>query len=214
MTNTKTNETIMSDITPSQTVGPYFAYGLTPDNRCKWDPNGHYSWKNTVDGNLITPDVTGDKIRIEGTILDGDGKPIPDAMIEIWQADAQGRYAHPRDNRALPNAKFKGFGRSATDKEGLYVFDTIMPGSVPGPGGKPQAPHIVFCVYSRGMLRQVYTRMYFPGEAANAADPVLAIVPADRRDTLIAARGTTGGQTVYRFDVRVQGERETVFFDI
>ena len=204
----------MSEITPSQTVGPFFAYGLTPDNRCKWDPNGHYSWKNTVDGNLITPDVSGDKIRIEGAVLDGDGLPVNDAMIEIWQADAQGRYANPRDNRALPNAKFKGFGRSSTDKQGVFAFDTIKPGAAPGPGGKPQAPHVVFCIYSRGMLRQIYTRMYFSDEAANATDPVLTIVPTDRRGTLIATKENKGGQTLYRFDIRVQGDNETVFFDI
>ena len=204
----------MSEITPSQTVGPFFAYGLTPQNRTQWDPNGHYSWKNTVDGNLITPDVSGERIRIEGAVLDGDGKPINDAMLEIWQADAQGRYAHPRDNRALPNAKFKGFGRSSTDKEGVFTFDTVKPGAAPGPGGARQAPHIVFCIYSRGMLRQVYTRMYFPGEAANDADPVLALVPTDRRHTLIAKLESRGGQTVYRFDIRVQGDKETVFFDI
>ncbi len=150
-------------ITPSQTVGPFFAYGLAPKGRAHWDPNGTYSWKETVSDNLVTPDVTGDKIHVEGQICDGDGVPITDAMIEIWQADAQGRYANPRDNRSLPNAKFKGFGRSATNKEGVFGFDTIKPGSVPGPGGKPQAPHIVFCIFSRGMLRQVYTRMYFSG---------------------------------------------------
>jgi protocatechuate 3,4-dioxygenase alpha subunit len=203
-----------SEITPSQTVGPFFAYGLTPNNRTEWDPNGQYHWKNTVDGNLITPDVSGDRIRIEGTIYDGDGKPIPDAMLEIWQADAQGRYANPRDNRALPNAQFKGFGRSSTDKQGVFAFDTIKPGAVPGPGGKPQAPHVVFCIYSRGMLRQIYTRMYFADEASNAADPVLAIVPTDRRQTLIATKESKGGQTLYRFDIRVQGDNETVFFDI
>jgi protocatechuate 3,4-dioxygenase alpha subunit len=201
-------------ITPSQTVGPFFAYGLAPNGRCQWDPNGHYSWKETVGDNLMTPDVTGGRIRVEGRVIDGDGASINDAMIEIWQADAQGRYANPRDNRALPNAKFKGFGRSATDKAGIYGFDTIKPGPVPGPNGKPQAPHIVFCIFSRGMLRQVYTRMYFPDQAANAADPVLALVPTDRRNTLIAAEETRDGQTVYRFDIRVQGANETVFFDI
>jgi protocatechuate 3,4-dioxygenase alpha subunit len=201
-------------ITPSQTVGPFFAYGLTPKGRAHWDPNGTYSWKETVGDNLVTPDVSGDKIRVEGRITDGDGAPISDAMIEIWQADAQGRYAHPRDSRALPNAKFKGFGRSATDKNGVFSFDTIKPGAVPGPKGKPQAPHIVFCIFSRGMLRQVYTRMYFPDEAGNAADPILALVPGGRRDTLIATRDTQGGQAVYRFDIRVQGDNETVFFDI
>ncbi|MGE5536532.1 MAG: protocatechuate 3,4-dioxygenase subunit alpha, partial [Acidobacteriota bacterium] len=104
----------MSEITPSQTVGPFFAYGLTPKGRCKWDPNGQYDWKETVGDNLVTPDTSGQRIHIEGRVTDGDGAPISDAMIEIWQADAQGRYAHPRDNRALPNAAFKGFGRSAT----------------------------------------------------------------------------------------------------
>jgi len=206
----------MSDITPSQTVGPFFAYGLAPNNRCEWRPDktGLYDWKDTVNGNLVTPDVTGDRIHIEGRVLDGDGAPINDAMIEIWQADAQGRYAHPRDNRALPNATFKGFGRSATDRNGIYAFDTIKPGAVSGPNGKPQAPHIVVGVYSRGMLRQIYTRLYFSDEASNADDAILALVPADRRDTLIARKEARGGQTVYRFDIRVQGDGETVFFDI
>jgi protocatechuate 3,4-dioxygenase alpha subunit len=204
----------MSDITPSQTVGPFFAYGLTPNGRCQWDPNGSYSWKETVGADLVTPDATGQKIRIEGRVLDGDGLPINDAMLEIWQADAQGRYAHPRDNRALPNTQFKGFGRSATDKGGVYSFDTVKPGSVPGPGGKPQAPHIVFCIYSRGMLRQVYTRLYFSDEAGNGADPILTLVPPDRRGTLVAHKEMRGDMPVYRFDIRVQGENETVFFDI
>lgn len=204
----------MSDITPSQTVGPFFAYGLAPNGRCQWDPNGSYSWKETIGDNLITPDTSGQKIRIEGRITDGDGAPINDAMLEIWQADAQGRYAHPRDDRARPNAKFKGFGRSATDKEGNYSFDTVKPGAVAGPGGQPQAPHIVFCIFSRGMLRQIYTRLYFSDEAANAGDPILTLVPADRRGTLVAHKSMRGELPIYRFDIRVQGENETVFFDI
>jgi protocatechuate 3,4-dioxygenase alpha subunit len=205
----------MSEITPSQTVGPFFAYGLTPKGRSKWDPNGHYSWKETIGDNLVTPDATGTRIRIEGRITDGDGMPINDAMIEIWQADAQGRYAHPRDNRALPNTKFRGFGRSATDKQGIYSFNTIKPGAVAGANGKPQAPHIVLCVFSRGMLRQIYTRIYFSDEAAaNGSDAVLNAVPADRRATLVAHQETDGGLPIYRFDIRVQGEDETVFFDI
>ena len=204
----------MSDITPSQTVGPFFAYGLTPDGRCDWDPNGQYRWKETAGDNLVTPDATGERIRITGRVTDGDGQPINDALIEIWQADAQGRYAHPRDNRALPNATFKGFGRSATDKNGEYGFETVKPGPVPGPNGKPQAPHIVFCIFSRGMLRQIYTRLYFADEAGNASDPILAMVPADRRGTLIAGKETKGGAPLYRFDIRVQGDKETVFFDI
>ena len=204
----------MSEITPSQTVGPFFAYGLAPKGRCQWDPNGSYSWKETVGDNLVTPDASGTKIRIEGRITDGDGLPINDAMLEIWQADAQGRYAHPRDARARPNTKFKGFGRSATDKDGIFSFDTVKPGPVPGPGGKPQAPHIVFCIFSRGMLRQVYTRLYFSDEAANAGDPILNLIPADRRGTLVAHKSMRGELPVYRFDIRVQGENETVFFDI
>lgn len=204
----------MSDITPSQTVGPYFAYGLAPHSRCNWQPSANYDSKETVGADLVTPDATGTRIRIEGRVLDGDGLPINDAMLEIWQADAQGRYAHPRDNRARTNALFKGFGRSATDKAGGYSFDTIKPGVVAGPDGKPQAPHIVFCIYSRGMLRQVYTRLYFSDEAANGADPILTLVPADRRVTLVAHKEMRGELPVYRFDIRVQGENETVFFDI
>jgi protocatechuate 3,4-dioxygenase alpha subunit len=204
----------MSEITPSQTVGPFFAYGLTPKGRAQWDPNGTYSWKETVNDNLVTPDATGERIHVEGRITDGDGLPINDAMIEIWQADAQGRYASPRDTRARPNAKFMGFGRSATNKDGVFGFDTIKPGAVPGPNGKMQAPHIVFCIFSRGMLRQVYTRLYFSDEAANSVDPILNLVPADRRQTLIAHKEMKQGQPSYRFDIRVQGENETVFFDI
>lgn len=204
----------MSDITPSQTVGPFFAYGLTPKGRCAWDPNGQYSWKNSVESNLVTPDASGTRIRIEGIVYDGDGAPINDCMIEIWQADSQGRYASSRDKSALPNSGFKGFGRSATDKAGLFQFDTIKPGQVAGPGGKPQAPHIVVCIFSRGMIRQVYTRLYFADDAANAADPILAMVPEDRRGTLLAHRQPGSDPVVYRFDVHVQGDNETVFFEI
>jgi protocatechuate 3,4-dioxygenase alpha subunit len=189
----------MSEITPSQTVGPFFAY----------------SWKETAGDNLITPDATGQKIHIEGCISDGDGAPINDAMLEIWQADSQGRYLHARGQAPRPNAKFTGFGRSATDRQGLFGFDTIKPGAVMGADGKPQAPHIVFCIFSRGMLRQIYTRLYFSDEAAaNAADPILALVPADRRGTLVAHKQPGEGVPVYRFDIRVQGDNETVFFDI
>jgi protocatechuate 3,4-dioxygenase alpha subunit len=204
----------MSDLTPSQTVGPFFAYGLSPHNRCDWKPNPGYDWKETVGADLVTPDATGQRIHIEGSVLDGDGKPINDAMIEIWQADAQGRYAHARGERPRPNAKFTGFGRSATDKAGVYSFDTVKPGVVPGPDGKPQAPHIVVCIFSRGMLRQIYTRIYFADEAANDADPILALVPGERRGTLIAHKAMRGELPVYRFDIRVQGDNETVFFDI
>lgn len=196
----------MPGITPSQTVGPYFAYGLTP--------NGKYEWNDAFSSNLVTPDTSGDRIRVEGFVYDGDGVPVPDCMLEIWQADAQGRFADPQDKRALPNATFKGFGRCGTGAKGEYAFDTIKPGRVPDADGKPQAPHILMAVFARGMLLQNYTRIYFDDDAANAADSVLALVPADRRGTLIAKRGQGASGVVYRFDIRLQGDNETVFFDI
>ena len=196
----------MPGITPSQTVGPFFAYGLTPNKK--------YAWKDTFSANLVTADASGERIRIEGRVVDGDGAPINDAMLEIWQADAQGRYAHPADKRSLPNAAFQGFGRGATDGDGRYVFDTIKPGAVPGPDGKMQAPHILLALYSRGMLRQSYTRIYFADEAGNSDDPILALVPAERRATLVAGKTVEGGVPVYTFDIRMQGDAETVFFEI
>jgi protocatechuate 3,4-dioxygenase alpha subunit len=199
------DDAVDKGITPSQTVGPFFKYGLTP--------NGQYDWNDAFTGNLVTPDTSGERIRIEGRVFDGDGQPVPDCMLEVWQADSQGRFADPQDKRALPNATFRGFGRCGTDANGAYAFDTIMPGQVPDPDGKPQAPHILLAVFGRGMLRHLYTRIYFGGEAANEADPVLALVPADRRATLIAAC-ESGGGAVYRLDLRLQGDNETVFFDI
>ena len=194
----------MSEITPSQTVGPFFKYGLTP--------NGQYAWNDAFTNNLVTPDASGDRIRVEGRVFDGDGQAVPDCMLEVWQADGQGRFADPQDKRALPNAKFRGFGRCGTDANGAFAFDTIKPGSVPDPDGKPQAPHLLLAVFGRGMLRHLYTRIYFGGEAANDSDPVLAQVPADRRATLIATRDGAGA--VYRLDLRLQGDDETVFFDV
>ncbi len=191
-------------ITPSATVGPYFKYGLTP--------NGAYPVRDAFSADVTTPDAQGERIRISGQVFDGDGAAINDAMIEIWQADSAGRFAHPRDGNAIPNASFKGFGRSDTTSGGRFQFDTIKPGPVAGPGGKPQAPHIVVAVFARGMTRHLYTRIYFPEDAkAHAADPVLAMVPANRRPTLIASRG---GDGTYTFDIRVQGGNETVFFDL
>lgn len=192
-------------ITPSQTVGPYFKYGLTP--------NGEYQWNDAFTNNLLTPDVSGERIRVEGTVYDGDGAVIADCMLEIWQADAQGRFSDPQDARALPNSSFKGFGRCGTDKSGAYAFDTIKPGVVPDPDGKPQAPHILLAVFARGMLLHLYTRIYFDDEAGNAGDSTLALVPADRRATLIARRKAGAGNT-YTFDVHLQGDNETVFFDV
>lgn len=195
----------MSNITPSQTVGPYFKYGLTPGN--------DYAWNDAFGNDLVTVDISGERIRIVGQVFDGDGKIIPDSMLEIWQADAQGRFADPQDARAMPNAAFKGFGRCGTDAKGGFEFRTIKPGPVPGPGGKPQAPHILLAVFARGMTQQAITRIYFHDEAANMVDPILALVPADRRATLIAKR-EQGDIVTYRFDVHLQGDRETVFFDV
>ena len=195
----------MSGITPSQTVGPYFEYGLTPGTS--------YRWNDAFSNDLVTPDVTGERIRIVGQIFDGDGTAITDSMLEIWQADAQGRFADPQDKRAIPNSVFKGFGRCKTDANGGYLFSTIMPGVVPDPKGKPQAPHILLAVYARGMTQQAMTRIYFDDAVANAADPVLALVPKDRRSTLIAKREADAA-TIYRFDIHLQGGMETVFFDV
>jgi protocatechuate 3,4-dioxygenase alpha subunit len=197
---------VAEGITPSQTVGPFFKYGLTP--------NGQYDWNDAFTNNLITPDVSGERIRVEGRVFDGEGQPVPDCMLEIWQADAQGRFSDPQDKRALPNSSFKGFGRCGTDADGHYSFDSIKPGPVPDPDGKPQAPHILLAVFGRGMLVQLYTRIYLGGETANESDPVLALVPADRRATLIATRDASKGTPVYRLDIRLQGDDETVFFDI
>ena len=195
----------MAGLTPSQTVGPYFAYGLTPGSK--------YEWNDAFSNDLVTPDASGDRIRIAGQVFDGDGVAIPDAMLEIWQADAQGRYANPRDTRALPNAAFKGFGRCGAGAKGEFSFDTIKPGIVPDPDGKPQAPHILLAVFARGMLLHLYTRIYFDDETEkNAADPILALVPAERRATLIARR--EAGSATYRFDIHLQGDDETVFFDV
>ena len=190
-------------LTPSQTVGPFFAYGLTS--------NGAYDWNDAFSNNLVTPDTSGERIRITGRITDGDGAPVPDAMLEIWQADAQGRFNDPKDTRGPANTTFKGFGRTGTTPDGTFTFDTIKPGAVPGVDGAPQGPHILMAVFARGMLLHLYTRIYFDGEAGNADDAVLAQVPADRRHTLIARRGADGA---YRFDIRIQGDDETVFFEV
>lgn len=195
--------------TPSQTVGPYFAYGLTPQQYGY--PLASIASPNVIGADQRTPDVQGEQIRLEGRVLDGNGEPVSDAMIEIWQADPQGRYAHPADPRG--NVAFRGFGRcgTGTDAESRFVFDTLKPGAVDA----DQAPHINVIVFMRGLLSHLYTRVYFADEAAaNARDPVLRSVPAERRATLIAPREERDGVAVYRFDIHMQGDRETVFFDV
>lgn len=179
--------------TPSQTVGPYLAIGLP------WE-----------DGPTVVPEGTPGAVWIRGTVTDGAGAPIPDAMIETWQADGHGRFDHPDDPRGRVSG-FRGFGRCATDPDGHYAILTVLPGPVPGNDGKAQAPHIDVSLFARGLLDRVVTRIYFPENAeANAADGVLGSVPGDRRGTLVATRTDDG----YRFDVRLQGEGETVFFDV
>jgi protocatechuate 3,4-dioxygenase, alpha subunit len=194
----------MPGITPSATVGPFFLFGLLPST---------YGGTDIITNDLVTPDASGEKIRIEGRVLDGERAPIPDALIEIWQADAAGRYAHSADARALPNARFKGFGRSSTDESGRYAFTTIKPGAVPGPNGGMQAPHIAVNLFARGVLKHMVTRIYFGEEAANASDPVLSLIPQERRKTLVARREDRDGQPVYVFDFKLQGGDETVFFE-
>ena len=191
--------------TPSQTVGPFFAYGLTPEQY-------GYPFRSLAGPILVDSDTPGERIRITGRVLDGKGNPVPDAMIEIWQANAEGRYAHPADQRGS-NVRFKGFGRcgTGTDPENRFAFETIKP----GPIGDGQAPHVNVIVFMRGMLSHVYTRIYFADEGeANAHDRVLASIDEARRDTLIAAREMTPGGAVYRFDLHMQGPDETVFFDV
>lgn len=191
--------------TPSQTVGPFFAYGLTAEQ---------YGYRHSqIAGAAIAGDAEeGERIRLVGRVLDGEDQAVNDAMIEVWQADAQGRYAHPADRRGS-NTGFRGFSRVGTgvDPECRFVVDTIKPGSVDG----RQAPHLTLILTMRGLLNHCYTRVYFADEAeANASDPVLAAVPEERRVTLIAPREETQQGPVYRFDVHMQGDRETVFFDL
>jgi protocatechuate 3,4-dioxygenase alpha subunit len=181
--------------TPSQTVGPFFHIGLPYEG-----------------GPEVVPAGSPDAIRLSGAVFDGDG-PVDDALVEIWQANAAGRYDHPEDSREeIPLDKgFRGFGRCATGEDGRYEFVTIKPGPVPHPDGGMQAPHIEVAVFARGLLKQVVTRLYFPDEAeANEADPVLGSVDPSRRAALVA-RQEDGG---LRFDVHLQGERETPFFDV
>jgi protocatechuate 3,4-dioxygenase alpha subunit len=186
-------------ITPSQTVGPFFAFSLTPGDA--------YDYRELVTNDLRTEDAVGEPVRIVGRVLDGAGDPVPDAMIEIWQADGSGRYP---TSDARPNTAFLGFGRSATGSDGAYSFLTVKPGRVLGPDGNQQAPHVNVGVFARGLLKRLFTRIYFPDHPANVSDPVLALVPADRRRSLIAARNSSGA---YVFDIRLQGDNETVFFE-
>jgi protocatechuate 3,4-dioxygenase, alpha subunit len=199
--------------TPSQTIGPFFAYSLTAEQY-------GYDFNSIVNGNLAneirlpTSDIAnteGVPIFITGRILDGKGNPVNDAMIELWQADPKGQY------RVLPinhkNDGFTGFGRlgTGTDKEYRFTFSTLKPASI----GAEQAPHINVILFMRGSLHHLYTRLYFSDEIkANETDKVLLSIPAERRNTLIAERFENNGQVFYSFEIRIQGQGETVFFDV
>jgi protocatechuate 3,4-dioxygenase alpha subunit len=197
-----TTETKPDGITPSQTVGPFFHYMLTPKS---------YGFPELFTNQVATPDTVGKRIRVEGYIIDGDGEPIIDALVELWQPDGEGRFASGA-GQAGSNTSFTGFGRCEVDSNGFFSFDTVLPGQVPGPNGALQAPHIDVAILARGVLRRLFTRLYFEGEAANDEDAILALVPEERRSTLIAKRSERGGQTVYTFNIRLQGGDETVFF--
>lgn len=182
--------------TPSQTVGPYLHLGLTDTRSIP---------------RIAGDDVKGERVWLTFRVLDGEGLPVPDGMIELWQADSQGNYAH--EDRRADAAAFGGFGRLGTAEDGSCTFETIRPGCVPGPGEAVQAPHINVSIFGRGILKRLSTRLYFAGEPANAADPVLTLVPENRRATLLA-RPDPARTGNWIFEVRLRGVGETVFFDV
>ncbi|HEX7734135.1 MAG TPA: protocatechuate 3,4-dioxygenase subunit alpha [Ktedonobacteraceae bacterium] len=188
-------------LTGSQTVGPFFSLGLL-----------YPAAQRNV---LANPQTAGERIRVEGRVLDGAGVPVPDAMVEIWQANAHGRYNHPADQSEAPlDPDFTGSGRSGTDEEGRYWFDTIKPGRVAFNDQIKQAPHLTVTIFARGLLNHLVTRVYFVDEPSNVEDVTLQCVPEARRATLLAHRETREGVTVYRFDIVLQGVNETAFFNV
>lgn len=193
----------MSTLLPtgSQTVGPFF-------HDCLLRADAHCP-------DLTTPEVAGERIRIEGRVLDGDGAPVPDALIEIWQANSYGRYNHPDDQRDVPlDPAFTGYGRTGTDADGNYFFETIKPGRVPFDDQQLQAAHICVTIFARGLLNHLFTRIYFADDPTTADDPLLRRVPSERRETLLAQQIAGDGRPSYRFDIVLQGAGETVFFNL
>lgn len=181
--------------TAAQTVGPFVSIGFEKSAVTDVAPAG----------------VAGERVNISGRIFDGDGQPVTDAVIETWQANSFGKYAHPDDTQEkLLEENFKGFGRVLTDTQGGFRLTTIKPGRSAGPDGREQAPHITVIIFMRGLLKHLMTRIYFPADVANIADPVLSLVPPERRATLIASKSPDGG---LHWDVHLQGQQETVFFD-
>lgn len=189
--------------TASQTVGPFYDLGLTgPNSRARIAPEG----------------ASGERVKLICSVFDGEGTPLPDAMVEIWQADSRGKYNHPDDTQNLPmDPDFRGFGRLSTDEFGSCIFETIKPGPVPGWNNAPQAPHLAISVFARGILKRLATRAYFAGDPANGEDPVLALVPQERRETLLMVRDPehdSATDQAWRFDIHLSGPQETVFFDV
>ena len=184
-------------LTPSQTVGPFLEIGLP--------------WP---DGPLVVPEDTPGAITITGLVFDGAGAPVTDALVETWQADPDGRFAHPDDPRGAARPGFRGFGRCPTGPDGSYLIVTLKPGALPSPDGGTEAPHLDVSVFARGLLDRVVTRVYFPDEAqANAADPVLASIAEPARVATLIARPDPDPARL-RFDIHLQGDQETVFFDV
>lgn len=184
---------------PSQTVGPYFPIGLSGPRYV---------------ARIAGPEVRGERIKLICFVFDGEGQAFSHAMIEIWQANADGKYNHPDDTQAKPiDPAFFGFGRLVTDAEGTCAFETVRPGPVPGPNNVLQAPHLSVSVFGQGLLQRLATRTYFAGNPTNDQDPVLALVPQDRRDTLLA-QPVPGQPGAWRFDIHLCGGQETVFFDV
>jgi protocatechuate 3,4-dioxygenase, alpha subunit len=188
-------------LTSSQTVGPFFSPALLREGARR---------------NVLTQvETVGERIRIEGCVLDGDGLAVPDAVVEIWQANAHGRYHHPADQGAATlDPSFLGFGRSGTDEDGSYWFETVKPGPVPFDEKRVQAPHICVTIFARGLLNHLVTRLYFADEPSNALDPVLHCVPVDRQATLLAKHEQSGAVAVYRWNIVLQGANETAFFNV
>jgi protocatechuate 3,4-dioxygenase alpha subunit len=184
---------------PSQTVGPFFRIGLSGPRAVQ---------------RIAAAGVKGERVKLVVTVFDAEDQPIHDCLIETWQANADGKYNHPDDKQEKPlDPAFRGFGRQATDQNGVCSFETIKPGRVPGPKGTQQAPHLAVSVFSRGMLNRLPTRIYFAGDPANEQDPILALVPKERRATLLA-RPVEGERGAWQFTIRFGGTDETVFFDV
>ncbi|MCG6559618.1 protocatechuate 3,4-dioxygenase subunit alpha [Ruegeria sp. 1NDH52C] len=196
--------------TPSQTAGPYVHIGLAPGAA------GFDIYDQELGWDIAGPNAAGERIRVEGRVIDGTGSPVKDVLIEVWQANAAGIHAHPEHAGRVEDG-FRGWGRVITDFEtGEWGFDTVKPGPVPGRNGATQAPHLNLWIVARGINIGLNTRLYFSDEAeANAADPVLNLIEwENRRATLVAVRGEREGKPLYRFDIHLQGPQETVFFDI